>query len=239
MNGTMAGAVDLVAEIEAALQDDAALLEACDFLVCPSYLHIPGVLGKAQSVAVGAQDCSDHADGAVTGQVSAAMLKDAGCSHVILGHSECREYRGEESKLIAVKADKALQQKLHVILCVGESEEERDAGGAKSVVKRQLQESLPAGAQASNITIAYEPVWAIGTGKVASVQDIEDMHGFIREELAELALDYENVRILYGGSMKPENAAEILALPNVDGGLIGGASLDAAQFIAIGRAALD
>jgi triosephosphate isomerase len=201
-----------------------------DLAVCPVMIHIEGVVAglkdfPVQALAVGAQDCSDQEDGAYTGQVSAAMLKDAGCSFVIVGHSERRQYNKESSALVAAKAAKALEAGLTPIICVGETLEQRDSGKEQDVVAYQLAHSIPAGA--SGYVVAYEPVWAIGTGKVASPEDVAKMHAFIRTQVG------GDVLILYGGSMKPDNAKELLATPNVDGGLIGGASLKAEEFLAI------
>jgi len=233
MNGSIESARDLMAGIMAEAQVDGV-----DFLVCPSFLHVPYVLDcVGAGVSVGAQDCSDQAKGAYTGQVSAAMLKDVGCSYVILGHSERRQYQGECNTLIAAKASRAMESGLVSIICVGESEEDREAGREKDVVLSQLKGSIPKGANAANVVIAYEPVWAIGTGKTASPSDVSDMHSYIRQALDGVIDGFNDVRILYGGSMKPENAKALLSIQNVDGGLIGGASLTVEQFINIGKAA--
>jgi triosephosphate isomerase len=183
------------------------------------------MLQGAEGIDLGAQDCSDQESGAYTGQVSADMLIDIGAEYVIVGHSERREYCGEDNALLKAKIEQAHAAGLVAIYCVGESEAQREAGQEKDVVSSQLAEGLPEGATAENTVVAYEPVWAIGTGKVATPGDVKDMHGFIRERFAG--------RILYGGSMKPGNAEELLSTPNVDGGLIGGASLSAEDFLAI------
>lgn len=200
-----------------------------DLAVCPVAVHLGVVVDilKAAGIAAGGQDCSDQDGGAYTGQVSAAMLADIGARYVIVGHSERREYNGETDALVRAKAEQAIAVGLTPIICVGETLEQREAGQEQIVVAEQLAGSIPAGA--TDYVIAYEPVWAIGTGKVAEPSDVETMHGFIRSKVG------ADVRILYGGSMKPDNAAELLATPNVDGGLIGGASLDAESFLAIAR----
>ena len=234
MNGDLESARTLIADIVNALYSREELHETCEFLVCPPVAHIASVrhaLVGYPHVALGAQDCSSFENGAHTGEVSAAMLKDTSCKYVILGHSERREYQTESNALVRAKADQALANDLRPIICVGETLEQREAGDALSVVEEQLAGSLPDKAQWDEIVVAYEPVWAIGTGKVASIDDITQMHAHIRGIVG------EKVRILYGGSMKPENAGEILAVPHVDGGLIGGASLKAESFIGIGKAA--
>jgi triosephosphate isomerase len=165
------------------------------------------------------------------------MLKDINCSYVILGHSERRQYYVESNMLIRQKASMAHEASLTAIICVGETEEEREAGREQEVVATQMLDSLPDGATAENTVIAYEPVWAIGTGKVATIDDITAMHDFIRAKLAEKIDNSEAVRLLYGGSVKPANASEILSVQNVNGALIGGASLKAEDFIGIAKAA--
>tara|TARA_R110002072_G_scaffold299234_1_gene474246 strand:- start:98 stop:856 length:759 start_codon:yes stop_codon:yes gene_type:complete len=239
MNGTAEQGTELVSAIAEGLRTHSALHESCDFLVCPPAVYISVIKGIASknNILCGAQDCSAHENGAYTGEVAAPMVKGVGCSHVILGHSERRQYHNESNELVAVKAKAAHEAGLIAIICVGETEAERDANVQDAVVGRQVIESLPRGANAQNTVIAYEPVWAIGTGKTASVDDVAKMHSFIRAKLQEHLADSQNMRILYGGSMKPENAEELLATPNVDGGLIGGASLKADQFLAIGLAA--
>ena len=241
MNGSLARVKTLVAEIAHKIDQDDSILGYCDFLVCPTYVHlhqVRDVLDRSTSIFLGAQDCALGEDGAYTGDISAAMLRDAGCAFVILGHSERRQYHGETDEIVKAKAEKAHAQGLHAIICVGETEEQREADAQEAVVGAQLEAAIPEGASAQNTTIAYEPVWAIGTGKTASPQDVKDMHGFIRGKLSERLDDSDGVRILYGGSMKPSNAAELLSTENVDGGLIGGASLDPQQFIEIAQAAL-
>jgi len=237
MNGDLAGAASLVQDIEEKIRNNPALLDKCDFVVCPPFVHL-GIAKSAglEKASLGAQDCSEKPNGAVTGDISAPMLKDAGVSYVILGHSERRQFHKEADPLIAQKAAAANASGLVTIICVGELESERDAGKQNDVVSQQLKGSLPGGATAANTVIAYEPVWAIGTGKTASAEDIRAMHAFIRQKLSETLADAENMRILYGGSVKPGNAAEIFGVPNVDGALIGGASLKADDFIGIASA---
>ncbi|HAU28500.1 MAG TPA: triose-phosphate isomerase [Rhodospirillaceae bacterium] len=210
-----------------------------DMLVCPPFPllgHIEAAL-SGSAIMLGGQDCHMRDKGAFTGDTSPAMLKDAGCSHVILGHSERRHGHGESSELINAKATAAHTHGLVVVLCVGETEKERDEQRAQAVVEQQLMESIPASATAENTIIAYEPVWAIGTGRNASVEDISDMHAFIRKTIAS-RMDAAKARLLYGGSVKPSNARETLSLEDVDGVLVGGASLVAEDFWAIATASI-
>ncbi|MCB1529863.1 MAG: triose-phosphate isomerase [Rhodospirillales bacterium] len=240
MNGTAESAIELAEAVSAGIEGNPGLLDTCDFLICPPFLHIPLVQGALSepvfdAIFLGAQDCSSYQNGAYTGDVSAAMIADMGCTHVILGHSERRQYFGEKDMLVAEKALLAHREGLTTIVCVGENEAEREAGRAQDVVGKQLGHSLPGHSTPKNLVVAYEPVWAIGTGKSATVEDIRDMHAFIRAQLSERLESCENIRILYGGSVKPANAAEILATENVDGALIGGASLKAEDFIGIAQ----
>lgn len=240
MNGSMEDARALVADIINRLEPEAEILDKCDILICPPLLHIPAVrhaIYGFPALLFGGQDCSAVENGARTGDVSAEMLKDSSCSYVILGHSERRQYQGESDALIAQKALQVLANDMIPIICVGETEEQREQGKAEDVVAAQLKGSIPSLTQFQEIVIAYEPVWAIGTGKTATVDDVKAMHSFIRGQLGTYVDTPEKVRILYGGSMKPENAEALLACENVDGGLIGGASLQANQFLAIARAA--
>jgi triosephosphate isomerase len=232
MHGSMAEA----AALAGAVREGAAGLPA-DLLVCPTFLHVAGVAAAVAGsvVAVGAQDCHAAAKGAHTGDVSAPMLRDAGATHVILGHSERRADHGETDAQVRAKVVAAAAAGLVPVVCVGETEAERLAGEAEAVVERQLAESLPDGFAG---VVAYEPVWAIGTGRTPTEADIAAIHGTIRGRLAaRFGAVGQGMRILYGGSMKPGNAKSILALENVDGGLVGGASLVAADFLAIARAA--
>ncbi len=214
-----------------------------EVLVCPPYVTIPAVAPFAQGepLLLGAQDCSDRSEGAFTGQVSAAMLAEAGCSHVIIGHSERRQYQRETDDLFVAKIDRAHEAGLVAIFCYGELLAERKAGRAEEVVAAQLAGVLPrlGGATAENLILAYEPVWAIGTGETATPQIAQQMHAFSRSTVGALlgAETASEMRILYGGSCKPSNAGELFALPDVNGGLIGGASLDVDSFLGIVEAA--
>ncbi|OYQ32856.1 triose-phosphate isomerase [Niveispirillum lacus] len=209
-----------------------------DLLVCPPATIIGAIAQTVagQAVAVGGQDCHAQAQGAHTGDIAAEMLADVGAGWVIVGHSERRTNHAETSALIKAKAAAALRAGLTAIICVGETEAERDAGHAEAVVAAQLAGSIPEGATAANTVVAYEPVWAIGTGRTPTLADIAAMHGMIRARLSGLVADPDAVRILYGGSVKPSNAAEILGLLDVDGALVGGASLKADDFWAIAQA---
>ena len=216
----------------------------CDVLVCPpatllAMFHWRVGSSKAGgSVAIGGQDCHPAASGAHTGDVSAEMLADAGATHVIVGHSERRADHGEDDALVRAKAEAARRAGLVAIVCVGETEAERDAGRALDVVAGQLAGSVPDGAGPDGTVVAYEPVWAIGTGRTPSTDDIAEMHGHMRRLLAgRLGPEADGIRLLYGGSVKPGNAAEIFAVPDVDGALVGGASLKAADFLGIVAAA--
>lgn len=205
----------------------------CDMLLCPPATLIAQMVWTVQgsAVKVGGQDCHPKVSGAHTGDISAAMLKDAGASAVILGHSERRTDHGETDALVKAKAEAALAAGLTAIVCVGETEAQRDAGTTLDVVGSQVDGSLPAGATAVNLVIAYEPVWAIGTGRTPTIAEIAEVHAFLRARLTGLmGSEAAGVRLLYGGSVKPSNATEIFAVPNVDGALVGGASLKAADF---------
>ena len=237
MNG-LRGSLAEIRAIDRALEDEPS---PCEILICPPATLIAEAAKAPQGgqVAIGGQNCHAQAAGAFTGDISAEMLRDAGATAVILGHSEQRQYHRETNAGVAAKVIAARRNGLVAIVCIGESEAERDAGKAIAVVVKQLKESVPAEAAASDIVIAYEPVWAIGTGRTPTSPQILEVHAAIRRELARR---YEKdaaatVRILYGGSLKPSNAAEILALDNVDGALVGGASLKAGDFLAIIRAA--
>lgn len=237
MNGSLDGARGLIADIVNGLESgDGTVFSRCDVLVCPPFLHIPAVrhaLHGYPKIAFGAQDCSVFENGAHTGDVSAEMLVDSGCSYVIAGHSERRQNHGEADEVIAYKARIALNHDITPIICVGETAEERATGRAEEIVSAQIERSIPDLGPFDIVVVAYEPVWAIGTGNVAKPEDVAGMHALIREKLKRKVPRPDLVRILYGGSMKAENAAGLLALPNVDGGLIGGASLKASEFITI------
>jgi triosephosphate isomerase len=232
MHGTLREAVKL----GEALREG---VEGVDLLICPPFphLHAVAVAMLGSRVAVGAQDCHAAHRGAHTGDVSAAMLRDVGATHVILGHSERRADHGENDAAVLAKTEAALGAGLIPIICVGETEAERLAGLAHSVVEKQLSGSVPYGFVTAGGIIAYEPVWAIGTGRTPTEDDIRAIHGVIRRTLVEhFGPAARTTRLLYGGSVKPGNAAGILALPDVDGALVGGASLVAADFLAIARA---
>ena len=236
MNGDVGSTKTLARDISQLISEKPTLLNKNDFLVCPTNLHINSVMDLVLNVNVGGQDCSPFENGAYTGDVSAEMLKNIGCSHVILGHSERRQYYFESNLMIDQKARMAHDAGLVTIICVGETEADREEGKQNEVVGKQLIESLADSTTSQNTVIAYEPVWAIGTGKVATIEDITAMHDFIRKELSKKVIDNGDVRILYGGSVKPTNAAEIFAVPNVNGALIGGASLKAQDFVGIAEA---
>ena len=203
--------------------------------VCPpaTLLAPLGALLDGSGILLGGQDCAPEPEGAFTGDIAAPMLADLGCRLVLVGHSERRHGHGEDDELVQAKAAAGLAAGLIVVLCVGETEAERDAGAALDVLDRQLEGSLPKRASADNLVIAYEPVWAIGTGRTASVEDIAGAHAHLRRRAQDLVRGGEAVRLLYGGSVKAGNAGEIMAVPEVDGVLVGGASLDAGQFDAI------
>jgi triosephosphate isomerase (TIM) len=233
MNGRRTEALVLARAIVAGAPGIRAELVICP----PATLLAPvaDMLGR-DDVGLGGQDCHPAPSGAHTGDIAAPMLADVGCRYVIVGHSERRTDHGETDILVRAKAEAALAAGLIPIVCLGETESERDRGEALSVVARQLAGSLPDRAAASTTVVAYEPVWAIGTGRTPSAGDIVAVHGHLRRELAKRFAVAARFRLLYGGSVKPVNAAEILALPDVDGALVGGASLKAEDFLAIARA---
>ncbi|MDT2022369.1 triose-phosphate isomerase [Methylocella sp. CPCC 101449] len=207
-----------------------------ELLICPPATLVAAAVAQTAGspLRIGGQDCHWAPSGAHTGDISAEMLRDAGADHVIVGHSERRADHGESDAVVKAKAEAALRAGLTAIVCVGETQAEREAGKTLDVVGTQLAGSLPDGATAATLVIAYEPVWAIGSGLTPTPHDVAEVHGFIRERLiAALREQGEAVRILYGGSVKPANAAELMAVKNVDGALIGGASLLAKDFLAI------
>lgn len=234
MNGLAASLAEIVA-----LKEKAGGA-TCDVVVCPPFTLIEKAAAQMNGspFSIGAQDCHPQTTGAFTGDVSAAMLADAGARYVILGHSERRAGYTESDELIASKAAAAHAAGLTTIICVGETRHERDEGRAIEIVGAQLQGSIPTSADSSNMAIAYEPVWAIGTGLVPTIEEIAEVHAFIRRMLEErLGQHGRNVRILYGGSVKASNAAAIFSVPDVDGALVGGASLKADEFAGIIAAA--
>lgn len=237
MNGSFTDAKALIEDIMSGLEQNPQLKDQCDFLVCPPFLHMGAIRDVVKNdIHFGGQDCVAHDNGAYTGDISAVMLKDMDCDHVILGHSERRQYHKESDEAVCEKAAKAHEAGLVAIICVGETDEERTAGRQEDVIGKQLENSIPASATAQNTVIAYEPVWAIGTGNSATADDVETMHSFIRKKVEEKLADSDKVRILYGGSVKPENAGTLLNIENVNGALIGGASLKADQFLGIAKA---
>lgn len=239
MNGSQEMALSLVRDIARGLRGNPKLYDFCDFCVFPPALYIASVksLCEESRIATGGQDCSPYEGGAFTGDISAPMIKDCGGNYVILGHSERRQYHGESNLLISKKVAAAHKAGLITIICIGETESEREEGLAEQVVGLQLIDSMTPGCNPNNTIIAYEPVWAIGTGKTASSQDVYAMHGFIRQKLVRRNPEFKAMRLLYGGSVKPENAPELLNIENVNGALIGGASLRADQFLGIALAA--
>ena len=239
MHGTRAGVADLIE----AVKDGMASVGGTRLAVCPPFIYLSEVaqLIQGSAIALGAQDlCPEAGEGAYTGEVSGAMLQDVGCTYVIVGHSERRAFYGEDDNVVSRKFFAAQAAGLTPILCVGEQLQERESGDTEAVVARQIDAILSqeGGVIAlAKAVIAYEPVWAIGTGRTATPQQAQDVHAFIRGRVAEHDhVVASGVQILYGGSVKAGNAAELFAMPDIDGGLIGGASLDAEQFLAICRA---
>lgn len=236
MNGLLADSRD---RASALLERFNTLKDApFEMVLCPPATAINAVQDviATSGLKLGGQDCHKEASGAFTGNISVDMLKDLGCTYVILGHSERRQFHGETNADVAAKAAAVHAAGLNAIICIGETDAEREAGKADSIVVSQLQDSIPDSATAENTSIAYEPVWAIGTGKTASNEDIKHMHALIRTKSSEKIKNGAWLRLLYGGSVKPGNAGEILHLPNVDGVLVGGASLKAEDFWAIAQA---
>ena len=238
MNGLKASS----SEFEAILAGAAQLSSGIDLLVCPPATLISAFAETLAStnadgalrVAVGAQDCHINASGAHTGDLSAEMLADAGARAIIVGHSERRADHAETDAIVRSKAQAVWRAGLVAIVCVGETQGERNAGHTLDVVAGQLAGSLPDGATAANLVVAYEPVWAIGTGMTPTAEDVEEVHGFIRQTLTQrFNAEGEQMRLLYGGSVKPSNARELMAVPHVNGALVGGASLKASDFLAI------
>ena len=237
MNGRLADGTDLAKGIAAEVKAMGKL--RCEFLVCPPFT-ILGTVKKAlrgAKVALGAQNCHFETKGAHTGDVSPLMLTDLGCSYVILGHSERRADHGESNELINKKAVAAHEAGLKTVICIGETLSQRDAGKTIDVCTAQILGSVPDNSTATDTVIAYEPVWAIGTGKTPTAADVEEVHAAVRKVLAKKIGkgNANKMRILYGGSVKPSNAKEFLSLPDVDGALIGGASLKVEDFMAIAK----
>lgn len=235
MNGTLEANDALVRAVAAGMKD-----AACDVAVCvpAPYLAQVQMLRHGSKLELGAQDVSPHAQGAYTGETSAAMLREFGVRYAIVGHSERRQYHGETDALVADKAKAALAHGITPIVCVGETLAEREAGHTEEVVKRQLAAVIHVNGHCiSEVVVAYEPVWAIGTGKTATPEQAQQVHRLLRQQLAAASSHAERVHILYGGSMNAANAASLLAQPDIDGGLIGGASLKAPDFLQIIAAA--
>jgi triosephosphate isomerase (TIM) len=236
MNGLKAS----VAELDKMTQGAGALARV-DLMVCPPATLIAAFAAATagSAIAIGGQDCHGEPSGAFTGDISAEMLRDAGARAVIIGHSERRQYHGETDARVRAKAQAAWRTGLVAIVCVGETKDQRTGGETLDVVGTQLEGSIPDGATGATLVVAYEPVWAIGTGLTPTPTDVAEVHGFIRERLAaRFSAAAGSIRILYGGSVKPSNAAELMAVANVDGALVGGASLKADDFLGIARAYL-
>ena len=237
MNGSSASVKELITGIKAGIDQTSA-----EVAVCPPFVYIPAVAEAitGSPIKLGAQNLCEHDSGAYTGEVAGPMLKDVGCDYVIVGHSERRSLYGETNEVTAIKYAAALKNGLKPIFCIGETLEERESGVTNDVIARQLDAILNTEGVASlaNAVLAYEPVWAIGTGKTASPEQAQEVHAFIRGKVAALDAGVaDDLRILYGGSMNPGNAAELIAQPDIDGGLIGGASLKADDFLSICKAA--
>ncbi len=239
MNGDLAS----VSQLAGDLADRLAAAEVkpnCELLVCPPAPLLSAVVQRVRDsgLAVGAQDCHQEVSGAFTGDVSASLLRELGCGYVIVGHSERRQYHGETNATVCAKAQAAQEAGLTAIICVGESENEREEGRALEVIANQIRASLPKGEAGGRCVVAYEPIWAIGSGKTATVADVSEVHTALRGVLAKLldAPTAAKIRLLYGGSVKPSNAAELLSTDNVDGALVGGASLKADDFWGIAEA---
>lgn len=231
MNGLKASAKEVKALSR--LISKSAKKAKCDVLICPPATLIPALkeAAKGSKIAIGGQDCHAKVSGAHTGDISAEMLKDAGASYVIVGHSERRADHAETSEMVRAKVEAAHRAGLVAIVCVGETDAQRDAGETLSLIRAQLAGSLPKGITAKNTVIAYEPVWAIGTGRTPTADDVAKVHAAIRSALKKrFKVEGEAMRLLYGGSVKASNAVELMGVPNVDGALVGGASLKAADF---------
>jgi triosephosphate isomerase len=238
-NWKMNGLKSSLAEFEAMLAGAADVAGKADLLVCPPATLIAGFADRARgskTLRVGGQDCHAKPSGAHTGDLSAEMLADSGASAIIVGHSERRADHGETDVEVRQKAEAAWRAGLTAIVCIGETQHQRDQGQTLDICRGQLNISLPDGSRSDNLVVAYEPVWAIGTGLTPTAADVEQIHGFIRELLiARFKEEGAGIRILYGGSVKPSNAAELMGVANVNGALVGGASLKAADFLAIAR----
>lgn len=237
MNGLRSDGLALARDVAAGVRQ--AAWTDRDVLICPPATLVPAVAEAVQGsgVLVGGQNCHAKPSGAHTGEISAEMLRDCGAACVIVGHSERRADCGETDAVVRAKAEAAWRAGLLPIVCIGETLSEREAGDTLDVLEKQLKGSVPAGATAAGLVVAYEPVWAIGTGKTPTTAEVAAAHAHVRKVLARLMSDAAGVRLLYGGSVKGTNAAELLAAGDVDGALIGGASLKADEFLAIAKAA--
>lgn len=235
MNGLVVAGTQLAGALVGRIAEEPRI--AAELLICPPATLIApvGDMLRRTPIALGGQDCHPEADGAHTGDIAAEMLADLGCDYVIVGHSERRADHRETDALIRAKAEAAARAGLAAIVCIGETAAQRESGEAIEVVRAQVRGSVPADATPDSVVLAYEPVWAIGTGKVARPEDVAEMHAAIRAQMRDLLPDGDSVRILYGGSVKPDNAAELLGLADVDGALVGGASLKADDFWAIAK----
>ena len=238
-NWKMNGLKAATAEFEAMLAGAPSVAAKADLLVCPPATLVAAFADKARgtAVAVGAQNCHPKPSGAHTGDISAEMLADAGAKAIIVGHSERRADHGESDLLVRQKAEAVWRAGLVAIVCIGESEEQRNSGQTLDILRGQLNQSLPDASRADNLVVAYEPIWAIGTGRTPTAADVEQIHKFIRDLLVDrFKGEGARMRILYGGSVKPSNAAELMAVANVNGALVGGASLKATDFLGIAAA---
>ena len=235
MNGLRASIV----EFEAMLAGASQISAKADLMVCPPATLIAALAnkaGNARTLLIGGQDCHPSPSGAHTGDISAEMLADAGATAVIVGHSERRTDHGESDAMVRQKTEAAWRAGLTAIVCIGETQAQRDGGQALAICGAQLKGSLPDGCQADNLVVAYEPVWAIGTGRTPTVENVKEVHDFIRNNLINrFNKEGAGIRLLYGGSVKPSNAAELMAVANVNGALVGGASLKASDFLAIAK----
>ena len=233
MNGLKASVQELAAM---GAGYDSSLQSKIDMLICPpaTLVLTAAHVALGSGIAIGGEDCHANASGAHTGDISAEMLKDAGATAVIVGHSERRTDHGEDNQTVKAKAEAGLRAGLLTIVCIGETEAERKSGKTLDVLKDQLDGSMPDDSKASQVVVAYEPVWAIGTGLVPSADDVKEAHAFIRENLTtRFGEEGARMRVLYGGSVKPSNAVELMGIANVDGALVGGASLKAQDFLGI------
>jgi triosephosphate isomerase len=236
-NWKMNGLKDSIAELARMIAGEASLPPDVSLMICPPATLLAAFASRVNwdsSIMIGAQDCHAEPAGAFTGDLSAEMLADAGAKAIIVGHSERRIYHHETDAMVHAKAQAAWRAGLTAIVCVGEQRTEREAGETLAIIARQLAGSLPYGATGANLVVAYEPVWAIGTGLTPTPGDVEEVHSFIRQRLVErFKAEGDRVRILYGGSVKPSNAKELMGVSNVNGALVGGASLKADDFLGI------